>query len=683
MNRNDFLLEIHTEELPPKSLLKLSNALAENIKLGLEKAQLEFGEVSRFSTPRRLAVIVANLAECQPDQLIERKGPALQAAYDQSGKPTQACVGFAKSCGVEVADLETMKTEKGEFLYFKKTDSGKRTVNLLPEIVEQALKQLPVAKMMKWSTHEVPFVRPVHSVLMMYGSEKIDATILGKETTRETKGHRVHGKQSIRVKSPKKYVHQLKNEGAVITDFDARRDMIEAEIIRLAKKHRGKAFIERALLDEVTALVEWPVALVGRFPKKYLKLPKEVLISSMQAHQRCFSMLNEKNQLMPFFITISNVKSANPDLVIKGNERVMVARLADAEFFYDADCMQKLSRYREELRNVVFQAQLGSLYDKTERIKILSHLIATSCGFDVDDAERAAILCKSDLMTSMVGEFPELQGIMGSYYAEHDAERQNVVAAMTEQYMPLNADAPLPATNIGTTIALADRIDTLVGIFGIGKAPTGDKDPFGLRRAALGVIRLLLKPMPVSLEALLKKSKSLYGDLLVNPIVVEDVLNFIFDRLKYWLLAQEYSANQIAAVQGAGVKELPDFLARLDAVQKFQALPEAESLAAANKRVHNILAKERVKVTHHEIDVDLLREDAERKLAKQVMAEEQKEYHTYHERLIALAKLREPIDQFFDKVMVMVEDEALRHNRLVLLSKLRALFLKVADVSLL
>lgn len=685
---NDFLLEIHTEELPPKSLLKLSRALTEAVKSGLKNAGLTFGKVEDFATPRRLAVVVHQLIAKQPVQIIERKGPSVKAAYDANGNPTKAAEGFARSCGIDVAQLETIKEKKGEFLYFKTSEPGKTVFELLPTIVENAIKALPIPKLMRWSDNAVAFVRPVHSVILLYGKKKIAAEFFGKETTQKTKGHRFHSKKAIKIKSPKEYAKKLHKKGFVVGDFETRQSMIEAEIRRVAAKHQAEPFIEADLLEEVTALVEWPIVLVGRFPEKYLKLPQEVLISSMQDHQRCFPLLDKQRKLLPLFVIVSNLESVNETLVVKGNERVMNARLADAEFFYHADRMRPLESYREDLKNVVFQASLGTLYDKTARVAKLAAMISAKCGFDEKLAVRAAELSKCDLMTSMVGEFPELQGIMGSYYAEHDGEPEEVVEAMTEQYMPVNAEASLPKGHAGFSVALADRIDTLIGIFGIGKIPTGDKDPFALRRAALGVIRLaeylsVPKLRAFDIQFLLEESQELYGDLLKNSLVVEEVWEFILERLKYWLLSQGYSANHFAAVRAIGEKDFREFRLRLDAVKHFSNLPEAESLAAANKRVHNILVKENIVRPLGEVDREKLVEKAERALADLVAYEENREQGNYKDQLHSLAKLKGPIDQFFDEVMVMCEDEVIRKNRLALLAKLRDLFLRVADISLL
>lgn len=684
----DFLLEIHTEELPPKSLQALEKALADGIKKGLIDSGLEHGDIQSFSTPRRLAVIVKSLSKTQPSQVIERRGPSTKAAYDNNGEPTKACSGFAASCGVEVNQLEKISTEKGEFLYFKTEKEGKTVFELMPEIVITAIKSLPIKKPMRWSHHKVEFARPIHSVVMMYGRKVIPAEVLGQMAATTTKGHRFHQKKTLKIKSPKHYERTLKKCGFVIPNFVERRELILEQAFALAKKYQGSVLIEQPLLDEVTAIVEWPTALIGKFPSKYLKLPREVLISTMQDHQKCFPVVDERGDLMPLFVTISNLQSLKPEEVVKGNERVMVARLADAEFFYKADLMLPLEKYREDLRNVVFQARLGSLYDKAERVEKLAKYIAEKCDFNETLAMRAAQLSKCDLMTSMVGEFPELQGFMGFYYAKQDQEPSEVAAAMREQYMPANAEAALPETKTGMVLSLADRIDTLVGIFGINKMPTGDKDPFALRRAALGVVRLLVKLPKISLTSLISFSIARgYENLpLENQRVYNDVTTFIRERLKYWLLSQGYSANQFAAVDEAGFSEIPDFIERMKAVKFFASLPESENLAAANKRVRNILIKAGMDNSHSlPIDKALLQEPAEVELAKaiEIHEAEQKHLKYYPTRLKSLATLREPVDAFFDNVMVMSDDATLQRNRLALLSRLRSLFLAIADISLL
>ncbi len=690
-HKKDFLLEIHTEELPPKSLHRFVEDLSQGIEKGLTEADLDHGEMELFATPRRLAVIVKDLASKQSEQTIERRGPAVSSAFDKNDKPTRACEGFARSCGVSVEKLGKLKTDKDEFLFYKETKPGKTVLDLLPDIVKQAIKSMPIIKPMRWSKHAHEFSRPVHSLILMYGKQVIPCDIFGKQAAKQTRGHRFHRERILTIRSPEKYEQVLKKHGYVIPRFAERRAKILEQINALAVKHGGEVIYDEALLDEVTGIVEWPVALLGRFSKEFLEVPREALISSMQDHQKCFPLADKKGDLLPLFIAVSNLQSLKPSEVVKGNERVMLARLSDAKFFFEADQTQPLVNYREELKAVVFQAQLGTLYDKTERVKNLATRIAEKTESNVKYAEQAAELSKCDLMTSMVGEFPELQGIMGYYYAMHDKLPEEVAVALKEQYMPFNATAPLPKTQTGKILALADRLDTLVGIFGINKKPTGDKDPFALRRAALGVIRLLIAMPEVSLSSLIiHLEKDCYDDgVLTNQKGYQDVISFIFERLKYWLLPQGYTANQFAAVNNVKLvdKEIPDFIARMEAVQAFSDLPEAESLAAANKRVQNILAKENVAENAAIVTVmpnrQLLKEEAEIKLVAAIEEQEKKSFENYTEQLQSLASLREPIDEFFDKVMVMAEDKDLRLNRLRLLSRLQKLFLNVVDISLL
>ncbi len=684
-HKKDFLLELHTEELPPKSLQKFVEDLSRGIEKGLTEADLGHGEMELFATPRRLAVIVKDLASKQSEQTIERRGPAVSSAFDKQGKPTKACEGFAKSCGVLVEKLGKLKTEKGEFLFYKETKPGKTVLDLLPDIVKQAIKSMPIVKPMRWSKDNHEFSRPVHSIILMYGKQVIVCDVFGKQASKQTRGHRFHSERVLTISSPDKYEHVLKKQGFVIPSFVERRAKILDQISTIVAKHNGVPIYDEALLDEVTAIVEWPVALLGKFPKEFLKVPKEALISSMQDHQKCFPLADKKGKLLPMFIAVSNLQSLKPAEVIKGNERVMLARLSDAQFFFKADQMQSLSKYRDDLKAVVFQAQLGSLYDKTERVKNLAIHIAERIEGNVEHAKKAAELSKCDLMTSMVGEFPELQGIMGYYYALHDKLPEEVAIALKEQYMPFNAEALLPKTQTGKILALADRLDTLVGIFGINKKPTGDKDPFALRRAALGVIRLLIEMPEVSLGHELNFLEKIYDEnvKLTNSKVKTEVTDFVFERLKYWLLPQGYTANQIAAVYGAKRGEIPDFIKRLDAVKAFSDLSEAEHLAAANKRVRNILVKEDFVEIDAVFDKQLLKENAEIKLANAVEQQEKKSFENYTEQLQSYAALREPVDHFFDKVMVMAEDKELRLNRLRLLSRLQSLFLNIADISML
>jgi glycyl-tRNA synthetase beta chain len=693
--KNDFLLEILTEELPPKNLLKLSGALTQEIINGLQAANLNYKEVLSFATPRRLAVLVKQLDHEQPQQKIERRGPALAAAFDDKGKPTKACLGFAKSCDADVDALEKMATEKGTWLVLRKTQKGENIFALLPNIVKQAIKKLPVAKQMRWGNHTIEFVRPVHSIIMLYGNKIIPAEILGLPTGNKTKGHRFHCKKDLIIKTASDYPALLQKEGYVVADFAKRKNIIQQQITKFTKKINATALIDAGLLDEVTALVEWPVALVASFPPEFLKVPKEALISSMQDHQKCFPLVDTKGNLLPQFITVSNIESKNPAEIIKGNECVMNARLADAKFFYEQDLQTPLKDFIERTKKVTYEKQLGSLYDKTERVKNRIYDIALAFGTDTNFAARAAELAKADLMSSMVYELPELQGIMGEYYTASRGESKEVAVALREQYMPLNAEAELPKTKTGIVLAVASRLDTLYGMFLINKIPTGDKDPYGLRRAALAIIRIayenrLTTPLVDLIpEEALYKLKNIKQK---NENARLDLCGFIYERLKYWVISLGFTANQFRAIFEPS-KIMPPpihvFIDRLNALKAFMKLPEAENLIIANKRIKNILGKQKEDFTQCEIDQKLLTESAEIKLAALVLEAEEKRdtpshiQPTYQKTLHNLAKLRQPIDDFFDKVMVMVDDKKIRNNRLTLLAKLRNIFLGVADISLL
>jgi len=688
MKTNDFLLEIFTEELPPKSLEKLSLALLSGIEEGLKNAELTYDTITPFATPRRLAVLVSQLMEIQPDQKIERRGPAISAAFDEQGKPTQATIGFAKSCKTSVQKLETVTTEKGEWLSFNKIEKGKSVFKLVPEIVNDAIKKLPIPRPMRWGNHKIEFIRPVHSVVMLYGKKVIPAEILGIKTSNKTLGHRFLSHRPIIIKNPKDYAMLLKTKGSVIADFETRKNIIEQQLNSLITKTNQSVYIDPKLLNDVTALVEWPKSLRVYFPKHFLSIPKEVLISCMQSHQRCFPIVDSHNELLNCFITVANIDSKDPKEIIKGNERVMVARLADAEFFYKTDLKHTLEHYRAELNNVIFQKELGTLYDKTERTAKIATWLAQQTGADCELAKRAAELSKADLMTNMIGEFPELQGIMGQYYAKHGKEPDAIAIALNEQYMPRGAGDDLPTTTIGCILAIADRIDTLVGTFGINKIPTGDKDPYGLRRAALGIIRIIIETnFKIDLLELINQSKLsylTYTDL--QPNVIRDVFEFILERLKYYLLEQGFTTEEFNAVEAIHAVFFDDFYQRIEAVKVFHQLPEAESLAAANKRVSNILAKQELSFEDGKIDTALLQEPAEKQLAQ--LIEEKKntteifyQKGNYIELLSELATLKNAIDNFFDHVMVMVDDKALCHNRLTILTKLRNLFLQVADIA--
>lgn len=687
----DLLIEIHTEELPPKSLLKLAKAFDAQVNERLRKAHLAFSSTQFYATPRRLAVYVNALQKAQPDQVIERKGPALTAAFDASGKPTPACAGFARSCGIDPSELITLKTPQGEWVGYKQSVAGATVQTLIPEIVEQALQQLPIAKRMRWGSGSTEFVRPIHAVTLLYGSDVIQATVLNCQTDRKTRGHRFHAPNWLTIPLASDYVDVLKT-GFVAVDFDERKNHIQQEMQRVLASTLAQSatpILIPALLDEVTNLVEWPVALCGKFDESFLRLPQEVLISSMVDHQRYFPVQDKNNRLLPYFVTISNIQSKDPARVVHGNERVLRARLADAAFFYETDLAEPLAKRLDRLAGIVYQAKLGSLHDKATRISHLAAMIAKNLKADETLAERAGLLAKCDLVTNMVGEFPELQGVMGSYYAAQSGEHEAVAKAISDHYLPRFAGDKLPEDVISQSLALADRMDTLVGAFGINQIPTGDKDPFGLRRAAVGIIRILIEgQLPCDLKPLLEFAAKQYGSTIQNPETVPQVLNFIQERLRAWYAEQGISADVFAAVAALQLSVPADFHARMHAVAAFKKLPAAESLSTANKRVSNILAK----LSHDELNATLdaahFEHASEEALAvalndKNTAVKTLAAKKDYQAVLMQLADLNQPVDDFFTHVMVMADDPKKRANRLALLKQLRALFLEVADIALL
>lgn len=682
----DLLIEIGTEELPPKALPTLSDAFEQGIREGLKKAGLTSSEIHRFATPRRLAVLIDHLPVRQPDRQLERRGPALSAAFGSDGRPTKAAEGFARSCGVTVAELQQQKTDKGAWLVHVSQEPGAATADLIPGIVETALASLPIPKRMRWGDREDEFVRPVHWVVLLFGDDIIPATIMGVDTGRETRGHRFHHPRSIRLTVPIRYARQLATEGKVIASFNERREAIRVQTEAVAAELGGVAVIKPELLDEVTALVEWPVALAGNFERRFLEVPAEALISTMQDNQRYFPVVNAHGRLLPHFITIANLESQDPAQVRAGNERVIRPRFSDAEFFWKQDRKQPLAAHMETLKHVVFQQRLGSLADKSTRVASLARFIAEHGHGNTDWAERAARLAKCDLMTQMVQEFPELQGIMGRYYALHDQEASEVAQALEEHYLPRFAGDRLPATATGRSVALADRLDTLIGIFAIGQAPSGAKDPFALRRATLGVLRLLIEgELNLDLRTLLEHAAANFDAALRAKSAVETVFDFMMDRLRGYYLDQGIHSDTFEAVLECRPTRPLDFDRRVRAVGAFRELPEAASLAAANKRIRNILRKINT-VLPFEVCPDLLIEEAEQALAGRLVELSSEviplmEAGLYGEALNRLANLREPVDTFFDQVLVMAEDTAVRDNRIALLNELSSLFLRVADFS--
>ena len=684
-----FLVELGCEELPPKSLKTLAESFLAGIEAGLKQAGLSYDHARYYAAPRRLAVSVQHLALQQPDRTVHVDGPPVKAAFDANGNPTQAAVGFAKKNGVDIADID----RSGEKLRVSKHIQGETAVALLPQIVQQALDNLPIAKRMRWGASKVEFVRPTQWLVMLLGDKVVPTTILSQQADRITRGHRFMAQDERLAIHYTNYPASLEHSyetqlemAYVVPDFAKRQQMIVAAVEKLAAEQGGKALMPAALLDEVTALVEYPVPLVCRFEERFLHVPQEALISTMQDNQKYFCLVDNNGKLLPRFITVANVKSTNAKFIVEGNEKVVRPRLTDAEFFFKQDKKVTLESRNERLKTVVFQAQLGTVYEKAERISELAAFIAAQIGGDVALAQRAGILAKCDLATEMVGEFPELQGIAGYYYAQNDGEANDVALALNEQYLPKFAGDVLPSTNTGLAVAIADKLDTLVGIFGINQPPTGSKDPFGLRRAAIGLLRIIIeKELALDINVLSQQAVNAYGSKLSNANTVNEVFEFLLGRYRAMYEEQGIAVDVIQAVQTLKPAQPLDFDRRIKAVANFRNLAEAEALAAANKRVANILSKDGVTVTGG-VDNSLLSEAAEQALAAQVASLQTQlaplfAAGDYTPALSALAALRAPIDQFFDSVMVNAEDAAIRQNRLNLLASLRELFLKTADIS--
>ncbi|MBI2382429.1 MAG: glycine--tRNA ligase subunit beta [Gammaproteobacteria bacterium] len=695
MDTRKLLIELGTEELPAKVQVKLAEAWRDGVARGLDDAGLAHGEIAYYVSPRRLALMVADLATTSPDRAVEKRGPALNAAY-KDGVPTQAALGFARSCGVEFDALEKLETDKGAWLVFRSLEAGKPAAALMPEIVKKALSQLPIPKPMRWGAGKAEFIRPVHWAVMLFGTELIETEILGIPTGRQTYGHRFMAPEAIALASPDEYLSKLK-AAKVEAQFKLRRDAIRAQVIAEGPKHHGISVIDEELLDEVTGLVEWPVALTGKFEPEFLAVPAEALIATMKDNQKYFHIVDSNGKLLPYFITLANLESTNPASVIAGNERVVRPRLTDAKFFFETDRKQPLAARWPALEKVVFQTQLGTTAEKCTRVAELAAFIAGKIGADPELARRAARLSKCDLMTNMVNEFPELQGVMGMHYARHDGEGEDVAMALFEQYLPRYAGDALPSGKLGMALAIADKVDTLTGIFGIAQAPTGDKDPFALRRAAIGLLRILVENrLGLDLVELIAAALSNYanGELMAHPpkfITAEELktqlVDFLLGRFRAAYTEAGIGADVVQAVLARRPTAPLDFDARVQAVAWFRELPEAEALAAANKRVANILAKVEGEIGTT-VAPALLAEGAERALAEAVLGLETEltpvfARHDYRTALGRLASLRETVDRYFDEVMVNTEDAAVRANRLALLSRLRGLFLAVADISLL
>jgi glycyl-tRNA synthetase beta chain len=686
MSARDLLIEVGTEELPPKALSSLSLAFKKEFESLLHSANLTYEKTEAFASPRRLALKVYALAQSQDDISIERFGPALQAAFDAQGNPTKAALGFAASCGADVGDLQHKSDGKLEKLFYASTQAGAASIKLIPELLQQSLAALPIPKRMRWGSSREEFVRPVHWLVLLFGDEVIPARLFELDASNQTHGHRFHHPQAISLQSADDYPSLLREKGQVEASFSLRKENIKAMVLKQAAAKNAQVELDDNLLDEVAALVEWPVILLGNFDPAYLKVPKEAVISSLKKHQKCFHLLDSQGQLLPHFITVSNIESADPSQVIKGNEKVIGPRLADAAFFFQQDLQQGLASHLDTLKRVIFQKDLGSVYDKVSRVEKLAVFLAAELDADPSHCQRAAQLCKCDLLSNMVGEFAELQGIMGNYYAQHDNEDPEVAQAIQEHYLPRFSGDSLPDSMTGIILALADRIDTITGLFGIGQPPSGSKDPFALRRAALGILRILLeKQLPLDLLSCIQQAASSFSQLPEQAGLEKAVMDFIFERLRAYFSEQGVDTRSFQAVDAVRPNLPLLFEHRVKAVSHFAKLPQAQSLAKANKRVANILTKLK-KPPAFDVDQTLLTEEAELALyhsLNQVLQQTAPliEGRQYQHALEYMATLQEPLEHFFDTVMVNVDDLSIRQNRHSLLSSVRQLFLQIADIS--
>ena len=683
---NDYLIEIGTEELPPTSLKKLSDAFSKSIRSALNDAELSFKGFKAYATPRRLAVLVEALDSQTPHKEVKVWGPPAKIAFDADGNPTKAAEAFAKKNGATVKDLTKENDGKADKLVFLQQAGGEKTQSLIGSFVNDALSQLPIAKRMRWGSSREEFVRPVQWLVMLKDNEILNETILGLKASNITHGHRFHCDEILKISKPNDYEALLEKQGHVIADYDKRKHLIKEQVEKAATDIGGHAVISDDLLEEVTGLVELPTALAGKFDDDFLKVPSEALVSSMKEHQKYFHIVNSSDKLLPYFVTVSNIKSTDPAQVIDGNERVIRPRLADAAFFFETDKKTSLSSKAEKLKTVVFQAKLGTVYEKTQRVAKLSEYICSALGFSANNVKRAAELSKADLVSNMVTEFPSMQGIAGYHYAENDGENKDVAKAILEQYKPRFSGDTLPQSQDGSILALADRLDTIVGIFGIGQIPSGSKDPFALRRSSLGALRIIVeKEYDLDLQDILKFSANLFSDLPKANDVVNQVQEYMIERFRSWFEDANIKAEIFQSVSSRKLSKPLDINNRVLAVAEFAKREEAISLAAANKRVSNILAKLDSPVSDNFEDKFLL-EDAEKNLSNALLAIKEKtaplfENNDYTKALSELAQLKDVVDQFFADVMVMTDDLDVRNNRLGLLQSLRNLFLRVADIS--
>jgi len=687
MSKETLLIELGTEELPPKILKKLALSFLEQIKIQLDSADLSYEGIKWFATPRRMAVLISELESQQADKVIEKRGPAINVAFDADGNASKAAMGWARSNGIEIEQAQRLKTDKGEWLLYRSTQIGKSVEEIIPEMVNTAVAKLAIAKPMRWGSARTQFIRPVHTLTLLYGAKIINGKTLGVSASNKVTGHRFHHHGLVTIEHADDYISALK-KAYVIADYDKRRELISEQIKEVADSINGRALIDDDLLDEVTGLVEWPVTLVGGFDQSFLDIPAEPLIYSMKDHQKYFPVVNKEGKLINKFIFVTNIESKDPQQIVFGNEKVIRPRLADAEFFFNTDKKQTLESRLEKLESVLFQKQLGSVKEKSERIAKLSEFIANQLNENEADAYRAGLLSKTDLLTDMVQEFPQVQGTMGKYYARNDGESEAIAQALEDQYRPRYAGDNLPDGQIGCALAIADKVDSLVGIFGINQAPKGDKDPFALRRAAIGLIRIIIeKDLNLDIEVLIHKSIEAFSDKLSNENTAVNVIDFVMGRFRAYYLEKDINIDVIQAVLAKKPTAPLDFDKRIKAVNYFRGLAEAETLAAANKRVGNILAKFDGKL--YEVFNDALAQEDEEKLLAQVFSNIESSIspllanQNYQAALTELVVLKAPIDNFFDNVMVMSNDEAVKINRLTLLNQIRDSFLAIADISVL
>ncbi|NQY51734.1 MAG: glycine--tRNA ligase subunit beta [Piscirickettsiaceae bacterium] len=686
-NTKDLLIELGTEELPPKILNKLMIDFKLGISQNLTEAKINFDTIKAYATPRRLAVVVQDVDINQKDQIIQRRGPAIQAAFDKNGNTTKALRSFAKSCHITINSLEEVRTKKGAWIVFSQKKRGACTINLISGILHQTLRDLPIPRNMRWGNIIGGFARPIHWIISLFGDEVIPIKLLGVKSGRKSYGHRSHHPKSIYIQSAKTYAQQLEVEGYVVADMEARRHLIRKQILKLATNLGGEAIINEDLLDEITGMVEWPIALSGSYDERFLKLPDAVLISSKERHQKCFAVRDKLGNLLPHFITICNLESRDPAQVIEGNERVMLARLSDASFFWHADREKPLADRQEQLKTIVFQNRLGTLHDKSARVAKLSVEIARKIGGNTALAERTALLAKCDLVTDIVGEFPNLQGIMGKYHAHLDGEHDEIAEALHEQYLPLFAGDKLPQTKSGQAVSLAEKFDTLVGLFGIGQPPTGVKDPFALRRASLGILRIIIENgLNVDLANMLEQAHQGFNNILGKFDVTSQVMCYFYERLRIYSTNQGVTADIFEAVLAVKPTKPIDFMKRLEAVHAFLKLSQAKDLVVSNKRINNILHRNNNAREKMAINDSLLKEKAEKDLANKLddisfIVQPLIANSNYKGALIVLSDMHETVDNFFNKVMIMVDDEAIRTNRFTLLHQTRNLLLSVADIS--